>query len=78
MKLGSCQRYSSLKAHMVNLPAVHCMSEISIVSYLSHGSLIFFAGHIFAGGTLCLRALCYLSHGYLIFFLADPLLHLLF
>jgi hypothetical protein len=26
---------------MVNLPAVHCMPEISKVSYLSHGSLIF-------------------------------------
>jgi hypothetical protein len=28
---------------MVNLPVVHCMLEISKVSYLSHGSLIFFA-----------------------------------
>jgi hypothetical protein len=78
MKLGSCQRYSSLKAHKFNLSVVHCMPEISKVSYLSHDSLIFFAGDILAGGILCLRALSYLSHGSLIFFLAEPPLRLLF
>jgi hypothetical protein len=47
MKLGSCRRYSLLKAHMVNLPVVHCMPEISKVSYLSHMVLWFCLPEIF-------------------------------